>query len=133
LLGQLLHNLLKNAIEFTERGEVVVEVDRYTISTRPALGNKKPTTAFISSTVRDTGIGISQEKQQAMFDRFAQANGLGSSSDERAGWGLVVSKHLVELMGGTIGIESEPGKGSKFWFSLPIREETEKLARRYIK
>gem|GEM_PF-6665870 len=49
LLGQLLHNLLKNAIEFTERGEVVVEVDRYTISTRPALGNKKPTTAFISS------------------------------------------------------------------------------------
>jgi signal transduction histidine kinase len=68
-----------------------------------------------------------------MFDRFAQANGLGSSSAERAGWGLVVSKHLVELMGGTIGIESEPGKGSKFWFSLPIREEIRKSARKSIK
>jgi len=127
--GQLLHNLLKNAIEFTERGEVVVEVDRDTISTRPALGNEETSDAFyLFFTIRDTGIGISQEKQQVMFDRFAQANGLGSSSDERAGWGLVVSKHLVELMGETIGIESEPGKGSKFWFSLPILEETGKPA-----
>jgi two-component system, sensor histidine kinase and response regulator len=125
---------LKNAIEFTEQGEVVVEVDRDTISTRPALGNEETNDGFyLFFIIRDTGIGISQEKQQAMFDRFAQANGLGSSSDERAGWGLVVSKHLVELMGGTIGIESEPGKGSKFWFSLPIREETGKPARKYIK
>jgi len=82
-LGQLLHNLLKNAIEFTEQGEVVVEVDRDTISTRPALGNEETSDGFyLFFTIRDTGIGISQEKQQAMFDRFAQANGSGSSSDE---------------------------------------------------
>jgi len=133
-LGQLLHNLLNNAIEFTERGEIVVEVDRDTISTCPAMGNEETSDGFyLFFTIRDTGIGISQEKQQAMFDRFAQANALGSSSVERAGWGLVVSKHLVELMGGTIGIESEPGKGSKFWFSLPIREEIRKSARKSIK
>jgi signal transduction histidine kinase len=133
-LGQVLYNLLTNAIKFTERGEIVVEVDRDTISPGPAAGNGETKDSFyLFFTIRDTGIGISQEEQQAMFDRFAQANGLGSSSDERAGWGLVISKHLVELMGGTIGIESEPERGSKFWFSLPIREEIGKSARKSTK
>jgi signal transduction histidine kinase len=133
-LGQVLYNLLTNAIKFTERGEIIVEVDRDTISPGPLAGNGETKDSFyLFFTIRDTGIGISQEEQQAMFDRFARANGLGSSSDERAGWGLVISKHLVELMGGTIGIESEPERGSKFWFSLPIREEIGKSAKKSTK
>jgi len=133
-LGQVLYNLLTNAIKFTERGEIIVEVDRDTISPGALAGNGETKDSFyLFFTIRDTGIGISQEEQQAMFDRFAQANGLGSSSDERAGWGLVISKHIVELMGGTIGIESEPERGSKFWFSLPIREEIGKSAKKSTK
>jgi two-component system sensor histidine kinase/response regulator len=123
-LGQLLHNLLTNAIKFTERGEVVVEVDRDTISTRPAVGNEDNKNNFyLFFIIRDTGIGISKEKQEAMFDRFAQPGDSSNSPDDGAGWGLAISKHLVELLGGTIDIESEPGKGSKFWFSLPLRED----------
>ena len=133
-LGQVLHNLLSNAIKFTERGQIVVEVDRDTITAHRAPANPETKDNFyLFFTIRDTGIGMSPETQQAMFDRFAQANGLGGSSDERAGWGLVISKHLVELMGGTIGIESEAGKGSRFWFNLPIREEVAGTAKKFGK
>jgi len=130
-LGQVLHNLLANAVKFTEQGEIVVEVDRDTISAGSRPRNEETKDSFyLFFSIRDTGSGISQEKQQAMFDRFAQANSSASPPDDRAGWGLVVSKHIVELMDGTIGMESEPGKGSKFWFSLPIREEIGKSARK---
>jgi len=129
-LGQLLHNLLANAIKFTERGEVVVEIDRDTISAHPAAGNEATRNVFyLFFSIRDTGIGIPHEKQEAVFDRFAPTVGSSNSPDERSGWGLAISKHLVELLGGTIGIESEPGKGSKFWFSLPMREEVGKPAK----
>ncbi|HTN70583.1 MAG TPA: ATP-binding protein [Methylomirabilota bacterium] len=121
-LGQLLHNLLSNAIKFTERGEVVVEVDRDTISTRPAGRGETDDDFFLFFTIRDTGIGIPREQLEAMLDRFAPTDGSSNSADEQTGWGLAVAKHLVELMGGTIGIESAPGKGSKFWFSLPMQQ-----------
>jgi signal transduction histidine kinase len=127
-LTQLLNNLITNAIKFTERGEVVVEVDRDTIFSpshgsgdRP--GHEEPFYLFFS--VRDTGIGIPSEKQQIIFDSFAQADGSATRSYEGTGLGLAISKQALELMGGTIGVESEPGKGSRFWFSFPVQDVTE--------
>jgi signal transduction histidine kinase len=128
-LRQLLENLLSNAIKFTTRGKITVEVDRGCIQARtsevsvttPYKGaHIKPVYLFF--TVRDTGIGIPREKQEAIFDRFSQVDSSSSRSYEGTGLGLAISKQLVELMGGTIGVESEPGEGSKFWFSLPMEE-----------
>jgi PAS domain S-box-containing protein len=131
-LGQLLHNLLSNAIKFTERGEIVVEVDRDTIAACPfesteksAKGFPRGNVSYLFFTVRDTGIGIAREHQEVIFDRFSQADGSSHRCYEGTGLGLAISKHLVELMGGTIGVESEPEKGSRFWFSLPIPKEVE--------
>jgi PAS domain S-box-containing protein len=128
-LRQLLQNLLSNAIKFTKRGEVAVEVDRGSIlgcrsgvretsDTKLSRGNA----FYLFFAVRDTGIGIPREKQEVIFDRFSQADSSSSRSYEGTGLGLAISKQLVELMGGTIGVESKPGEGSRFWFSLPMEE-----------
>jgi signal transduction histidine kinase len=125
----LLQNLLSNAIKFTKRGEVAVEVDRGSIlgcrsgvretsDTKLSRGNA----FYLFFAVRDTGIGIPREKQEVIFDRFSQADSSSSRSYEGTGLGLAISKQLVELMGGTIGVESKPGEGSRFWFSLPMEE-----------
>ena len=122
-LGQLLLNLLSHAINFTERGEVVVEVDRDTISTRPNLSFQETENSFyLFFTIRDSGIAIPRQEQEIVFDQLAQADGSNTSRPEETGLGLELSKQLVELMGGTIRIESEPGKGIKFWFSLPMQD-----------
>jgi signal transduction histidine kinase len=75
--------------------------------------------------VRDTGIGIAPENQQMIFDSFAQADGSITRSYEGTGLGLAISKQALELLGGTIGVESEPGKGSRFWFSFPVQDLAE--------
>jgi PAS domain S-box-containing protein len=128
-LEQLLHNLLSNAIKFTKRGEVVVEVDRGCIGPNPSEARETTDKAFscgdhvyLFFAVRDTGIGIHRDKQQAIFDRFSQGDSSTTRSYEGSGLGLAIAKQLVELMGGSIGVESEPGRGSRFWFSLPIEE-----------
>ena len=128
-LKQLLKNLLSNAIKFTQRGEVTVEVDRGSIqgcSSRTWNKTEKRYSRgsgfYLFFAVRDTGIGIPPEKQEAIFDRFSQADSSSSRSYEGTGLGLAISKQLVELLGGTIGVESKPGEGSRFWFSLPIEE-----------
>jgi signal transduction histidine kinase len=72
--------------------------------------------------VRDSGIGIPDDKQEVIFDPFSQADGSSSRSHEGIGLGLAISKQLVELMGGKIGVESEPEGGSRFWFKLPLRQ-----------
>jgi two-component system, sensor histidine kinase and response regulator len=130
-LTQLLNNLLSNAIKFTERGEVAVEVDRDTI-TAPCDEAGEPlgygTKFYLFFSVRDSGIGIPYEKQKIIFESFAQVDSSTTRRFEGTGLGLAISKQMLGLMGGIIGVESEPGKGSRFWFSLPIQNGDEKNA-----
>jgi signal transduction histidine kinase len=128
-LRQLLQNLLSNAIKFTKHGEIAIEVDQGAIAKCPSRGSETPEKRFSRGSgcylffvVRDTGIGIPCDKQEAIFDRFSQVDSSSSRSYEGTGLGLAISKQLVQLMGGTIGVESKPGEGSKFWFSLPMEE-----------
>ena len=130
-LTQLLDNLISNAIKFTERGGIAVEVDRDTISAAgdetgetPGYGGR----VCLFFSVRDSGIGIPYDKQKIIFESFAQADSSSSRRYEGTGLGLAISKQMLELMGGIIGVESEPGKGSRFWFSLPIQSADEKSA-----
>jgi PAS domain S-box-containing protein len=127
-LTQLLNNLISNAIKFTDRGEIFVEVDRDTIfgagrRTGERLGPEE--TFYLFFSVRDTGIGIPPEKQEIIFDSFAQADGSATRPYEGTGLGLAISKQVLEIMGGTIGVESAPGKGSRFWFSFPVQDVAE--------
>jgi signal transduction histidine kinase len=128
-LKQLLQNLLSNAIKFTKQGEVTLEIDRGSITGCSAKskdttvkGHSRRNGFHLFFAVRDTGIGIPSEKQEAIFDRFSQVDSSSSRSYEGTGLGLAISKQLVELMGGSIGVESKAGEGSRFWFSLPIDE-----------
>ena len=107
-LRQVLVNLVGNAIKFTERGEVVVQVEKQAEEAgEVALG-------FL---VADTGIGIPPDKQEMIFEAFAQADGSTTREYGGTGLGLSISAQLVGLMGGRITVESEPGRGSRFRFS----------------
>lgn len=130
-LTQLLKNLVSNAIKFTERGEVAVEVDRDTITAvgdEPGEPSGYGTRFYLFFSVRDSGIGIPYDKQKIIFESFAQADSSSARRFEGTGLGLAISKQMLELMGGIIGVESEPGKGSRFWFSLPIQSADGKNA-----
>jgi len=124
-LAQVLNHLIDNAIKFTERGEVAVEVDRDAIASRLAIQDGETQVDHVNAfnlffTVRDSGNGVPREKREIIFERFAQADGSSTRRFDGTGLGLAIAKELVELMGGTIGVESEPGKGSNFWFHLPV-------------
>jgi len=108
-LKQILTNLVNNAIKFTDHGEVVVRV---------MLDDMKDNMATIKVTVSDTGIGLTKEQQRALFSAFRQADTTTARRFGGTGLGLVISKHLVEQMRGEIGMESEPGQGSTFWFTF---------------
>ena len=112
---QVLVNLVGNAIKFTERGEVSVMVD----SVPPPA--PAPGVVFLRIMVRDTGIGIDKEHQARLFSPFTQGDSSTTRRFGGTGLGLTISKHLTELMGGSIALDSEEGKGSTFQILLPLR------------
>jgi HAMP domain-containing protein/signal transduction histidine kinase/CheY-like chemotaxis protein len=120
-LNQIIKNLLSNAFKFTEQGEVILRI--FIASKGWRRGNPYLDTAdqVIAFSISDTGIGISLEKQQIIFEAFQQAEGSTSRKYGGTGLGLSISKGLAELLGGSIEIESAEGKGSIFTLYLPIR------------
>ena len=108
-LRQVLTNLVGNALKFTSRGEVTVRVD---------LESHSHDTIFLRITVLDTGIGIPEDKLPMLFRKFSQLNISTTRDYSGTGLGLAISKELVEQMGGTIGVRSQAGKGSEFWFTV---------------
>ncbi len=119
-LNQILKNLLSNSFKFTEKGEVklrIYEATRNWKQSNPNLDNARQVVAFAIS---DTGIGIPQEKQNIIFEAFQQAEGSTSRKYGGTGLGLSISRGLAELLGGTIELESAPGRGSTFTLFVPI-------------
>jgi PAS domain S-box-containing protein len=123
-LRQVLTNLVGNAVKFTEIGEVVVAATLAEAATdpTPADGAAAPapawSTVVLRFEVRDTGIGIPPEARARLFQPFSQADSSTTRRYGGTGLGLVISQRLVELMGGEIGVDSAPGRGSTFWFTI---------------
>jgi len=110
-LRQVLTNLVSNAIKFTEKGAVSVHVSRR---------NDSRTHHEVLFAIRDSGIGITHESQQRLFKEFSQADNSTTRTFGGTGLGLAICKRIVDLMGGQIGVKSEVGKGSVFWFTVPL-------------
>ncbi len=110
-LRQLLTNLVSNAVKFTDRGSVTVQVGRR---------GETPTHTQILFAIVDTGPGIDAQAQQRLFQPFMQADNSVTRVFGGTGLGLAICRRVVEIMGGEIGVKSEPGRGSTFWFSVPV-------------
>ncbi len=108
---QILNNLVGNALKFTKQGEVAVRCEATA---------KKNGRTLLRFTVTDTGIGMNAEQQERLFERFTQADGSTTRQYGGSGLGLSISKQLVEMMGGDLGVESTPGEGSTFSFILDL-------------
>ncbi len=107
-LGQILINYSNNAVKFTKQGEIAITI---------RLKEETDTNVLIHCAVRDTGIGMNEEQIAHLFQKFSQADTSTTREFGGTGLGLVISKKLAELMGGEVGVDSELGKGSTFWFT----------------
>lgn len=110
-IRQIVTNLVNNAIKFTESGAIAISV-------KPVQSLEESVTVRMEIT--DTGIGIHQEAQSRIFERFSQAYGMMNRKFGGTGLGLTIVRELVEMMGGEIGVSSQPGKGSRFWFTIRL-------------
>ena len=124
-IRQVVTNLLGNAVKFTESGQVVVDVwgqERIDNGAR---------ILSLRVEIRDTGVGIPAEKQAKIFDKFSQVDGSSTRQHQGTGLGLSISMGLVKMMGGEISVQSVPGKGSEFLFTvaLPVTDTVERVAR----
>lgn len=117
-LRQILTNLLSNAVKFTEQGQVTVDVD---------ILEQTTSRLHVRFNVKDTGPGISKQNQQALFQRFQQLDNSLTRKAGGTGLGLAICKQLTEMMGGTIGVDSEEGRGARFWFEMSfVRQDADK-------
>ncbi len=118
-LRQILANLINNAIKFTQTGDIFVKV---------TLEQERRENIVIRFSVKDTGIGIPKEKLNLLFKKFSQTDNSTTRKFGGTGLGLAISKYLSEMMGGKIGVESEEGKGSEFWFTVCLDKQNKSLA-----
>ena len=114
-LAQILGNLLSNAVKFTDAGTIGLHVTSKTVESDRT---------WVRFEVSDTGMGVGPAEQERLFQPFSQVDNSSTRRHGGTGLGLGICKHLVELMGGTIGIESAAGRGSTFWFELPLQKGT---------
>ncbi|MCK9173309.1 MAG: ATP-binding protein, partial [Desulfuromonas thiophila] len=111
-LGQILLNYASNAVKFTEQGEIVVEL---------RLRERQGGSILLYGAVSDTGIGLTEEQRQQLFQPFKQADVSTTRQFGGTGLGLTISRRLAELMGGHVGVESQAGSGSTFWFTARLQ------------
>ncbi|PKO39537.1 MAG: hypothetical protein CVU33_04785 [Betaproteobacteria bacterium HGW-Betaproteobacteria-6] len=118
-LGQILLNLTSNAIKFTNQGSVSLDI---------SASQETSTDLLLRCAIRDTGIGISAEDQSRLFQAFEQSDNSMTRKYGGTGLGLAISKRLATLMGGSIGVDSQPGAGSTFWFTARLKKAAAGIA-----
>ncbi|MBN2843963.1 MAG: PAS domain S-box protein [Sedimentisphaerales bacterium] len=117
-IRQILNNLTGNAVKFTQQGEIIIRI---------SMELNDLTTPLLRFSVSDSGIGIPLEKQNLLFNSFTQVDASTTRKYGGTGLGLAISKQLSELMGGEIGLNSQPDKGSEFWFTVKLEKDTQTL------
>jgi len=124
-LAQIFQNLMSNAVKFTERGGVTIQAT-YLKDGVPGDENRSPNKPMVKFVVKDTGMGICKEQQEVIFQKYQQANAAIARNFGGTGLGLSICRSLVQMMDGTMGLDSQEGNGSSFWFMVPAELPTEK-------